>query len=38
MNISFTRFGDDAYIDTNNKFIKSKSYRKPNLSAILWHK
>lgn len=34
----FTRFGDDAYIDGNNKFIKSKSYRKPNLSSILWHK
>ncbi len=31
----FTRFGDDAYIDSKNKFIKSKSYRKPNLSAIL---
>lgn len=34
----YSRFGDDAYIDSNNKFIKSKSYRKPNLSSILWHK
>lgn len=31
-------FWPDAYIDSNNKFIKSKSYRKPNLSSILTHK
>ena len=30
----FTRFGDDAYIDENGKFIKSKSYRKPDLSFL----
>lgn len=31
----FTRFGDDAYIDENGKFIKSKSFREPNLSFLL---
>lgn len=30
----FTRFGDDAYIDESWKFIKSKSYRKPDLSFL----
>lgn len=30
----FTRFWDDAYIDENGKFIKSKSYRKPDLSFL----
>lgn len=32
----FTRFGDDAYIDENGKFIKSKGYTKPDLSFLLW--
>ncbi len=32
----FTRFGDDAYIDDNGKFIKSKSFREPDLSFLLW--
>lgn len=31
----FTRFGDDAYIDENGKFIKSKSFREPDLSFLL---
>ena len=31
----FTRFGDDAYIDENGKFIKSKGYTKPDLSFLL---
>jgi len=31
----FTRFGDDAYIDENGKFIKSKWYTKPDLSFLL---
>jgi len=31
----FTRFGDDAYIDENWKFIKSKGYTKPDLSFLL---
>lgn len=30
----FTRFWDDAYIDEDWKFIKSKSYRKPDLSFL----
>lgn len=30
----FTRFWYDAYIDENGKFIKSKSYRKPDLSFL----
>lgn len=29
-----TRFWDDAYIDENGKFIKSNSYRKPDLSFL----
>ena len=29
-----TRFGDDAYIDEFGKFIKSKSYRNPDLSFL----
>lgn len=33
----FTRFGDDAYIDENGKFIKSKWYTKPDLSFLLWN-
>lgn len=32
----FTRFGDDAYIDENGKFIKSKSFREPDLSFLVW--
>ena len=32
----FTRFWDDAYIDENGKFIKSKGYTKPDLSFLLW--
>lgn len=31
----FTRFWDDAYIDENGKFIKSKGYTKPDLSFLL---
>jgi hypothetical protein len=31
----FTRFWDDAYIDDNGKFIKSKSFREPDLSFLL---
>lgn len=31
----FTRFWDDAYIDASWKFIKSKSYRKPDLSFLI---
>ena len=31
----FTRFGDDCYIDENNKFRKSSTYEKPNLSFLL---
>lgn len=32
----FTRFWDDAYIDENGKFIKSKGYTKPDLSFLVW--
>ncbi len=32
----FTRFWDDAYINENGKFIKSKGYTKPDLSFLLW--
>ena len=32
----FTRFGEDAYIDDNGKFIKSKGYTKPDLSFLVW--
>lgn len=32
----FCRFWDDAYIDENGKFIKSKGYKKPDLSFLLW--
>lgn len=31
----FTRFGDDCYIDENNKFRRSSTYEKPNLSFLL---
>ena len=35
INALFTRFGDDAYIDENGKFIKSKGYTKPDLSFLV---